>query len=89
MYDQVLTDPEHHDKAKAFHLLARIVIARQDDQQALLYLRKAFQIWKVTLVAQHPDLILCMKDIVRLYWRKIRRSITKQVPGTLTCHQQQ
>lgn len=77
MYDVLLKDPQHREKAKALHQLARVLIACQEDEQALIVLRQALLIWKISLASQHPDLILCGKDIVRLYWRQIQRYVLK------------
>ena len=78
MYDHLLQDPQHREKAKALHQLARVLIACQHDQQALIVLRQTLYIWKITLAAQHPDLMLCKKDIVHLHWRQIQRFVRKR-----------
>jgi hypothetical protein len=77
IYDKFLSAPQHRDRAKALHLLGRIYVVRQDDQNALIVFRQTLQTWKVTLRPGHPDLILCMKDMARLYWRQVQRSLGK------------
>lgn len=77
MYDKFLAEPQHRDKAKVTHLLGRIYVARQDDKKALFLFQQAMQIWKATLRPQHPDLLICTKDLARLHWRRLQRSLEK------------
>lgn len=68
-------DRYHRDTAKAIYVLAQIHVAGQHDAEALIYLRQAFTIWNATLVGRHPYLEACRKDIVRLFWRQLQRSV--------------
>jgi len=78
MYEQIFPNRDHRNKAKCIYLLGEIYTKKKDYNRALDYYRKAYEMWKKTLVMEHPYLILCLKDINHLRWLLIRSSIREK-----------
>lgn len=66
IYRHVFPSHDHRNSAKCFHVLGEIYWKKNDSKQALHYYRKAYQIWKKVLINNHPEFILCLKNIVYL-----------------------
>ena len=75
IYERIFPHIQHRDKAKCIHLRGRLHNAMSNYQHATRDYREAYEIWKKVLVAQHPDLFACLKDIVICLWRQIHYSV--------------
>ncbi|UJR16695.1 hypothetical protein I4U23_003595 [Adineta vaga] len=84
IYGRIFSNTQHRDEGKCIHLLGRVHHKRGNYQEALCKYREAYQIWKKTLVKQHPDLSICLKDIAILLWQLVARKMRVKVQS-LSC----